>query len=251
MKLRCIHVLAIVATALLTGCASVREVQSTVQSYSTLGALPAPPTYRLEVLPSQREAQTHFAAIESQAQQALGRVGLQRDDSRASLIVQIGADARYARDYAAWPYYDRWGGPRWGWGLGYGRGWGMGFGGSFMFDGPPLEYYRAVSIVMRNATTQQIVYETSAQRQDVWTDDPAIFGILFDAALTGFPTRPRARAWCAPPSVRCSRVARRRSRRPRGTCSAGRAGHASTRPVSHRAPNQRPADAGLLHGDGA
>lgn len=81
MKLRCIHVLAIVATALLTGCASVREVQSTVQSYSTLGALPAPPTYRLEVLPSQREAQTHFAAIESQAQQALGRVGLQRDDS--------------------------------------------------------------------------------------------------------------------------------------------------------------------------
>src|SRR5256885_8860109 len=58
MKLRCIHVLAIVATALLTGCASVREVQSTVQSYSTLGALPAPPTYRLEVLPSQREAQT-------------------------------------------------------------------------------------------------------------------------------------------------------------------------------------------------
>ena len=75
MKLRCIHVLAIVATALLTGCASVREVQSTVQSYSTLGALPAPPTYRLEVLPSQREAQTHFAAIESQAQQALGRVG--------------------------------------------------------------------------------------------------------------------------------------------------------------------------------
>ena len=191
MKLRCIHVLAIVATALLTGCASVREVQSTVQSYSTLGALPAPPTYRLEVLPSQREAQTHFAAIESQAQQALGRVGLQRDDSRASLIVQIGADARYARDYAAWPYYDRWGGPRWGWGVGYGRGWGMGFGGSFMFDGPPLEYYRAVSIVMRNATTQQIVYETSAQRQDVWTDDPAIFGILFDAALTGFPNPPK------------------------------------------------------------
>ncbi|MDR0226994.1 MAG: DUF4136 domain-containing protein [Burkholderiaceae bacterium] len=192
MNKRCIYAIALAATALLTGCASVREVQSTVQSYSTLGDLPAPPTYRLEVLPSQREAQTHFAAIESQAQQALARVGLQRDDSRASLIVQIGADARYARDYAAWPYYSGPWGPRWGWGLGYGRGgWGMGFGGNFMFDGPPLEYYRAVSIVMRNATTQQIVYETSAQRQDVWTDDPAIFGILFDAALTGFPRPPQ------------------------------------------------------------
>ncbi len=190
MKLRCIHVLAIVATALLTGCASVREVQSTVQSYSTLGALPAPPTYRLEVLPSQREAQTHFAAIESQAQQALGRVGLQRDDSRASLIVQIGADARYARDYASWPYNDPWG-PRWGWSLGYGRGMGWGLGGSMMFDGPPLEYYRAVSIVMRDIKTQRIVYETSARRQDVWTSDPAIFGILFDAALTGFPQPPQ------------------------------------------------------------
>ncbi len=193
MNMRCIYALALAATALLTGCAGVREVQSTVQSYSSLGALPAPPTYRLEVLPSQREAQAHFAAIESQAQQALARVGLQRDDSRASLVVQIGADARYARDYAAWPYYNGWG-PRWGWGLGYGHGWGhhgWGFGGSFMFDGPPLEYYRAVSIVMRNATTQQIVYETSAQRQDVWTDDPAIFGILFDAALTGFPRPPQ------------------------------------------------------------
>lgn len=192
MNMRCIYALALAATAFLTGCASVREVQSTVHSYSSLGALPAPPTYRLEVLPSQRQAQTYFAAIESQAQQALSRVGLQRDDATASLVVQIGADARYARDYAAWPYYDRWG-PRWGWGVGYGgwghRGWGM--GGGFMFDGPPLEYYRAVSIVMRNAATQQIVYETSAQRQDVWTDDPAIFGILFDAALTGFPRPPQ------------------------------------------------------------
>ena len=80
----------------------------------------------------------------------------------------------------------------WGWGMSYGRGWGMGFGSSMMMmDGPPLEYYRAVSIVMRDIKTQQIVYETSAQRQDVWTDDPAIFGILFDAALTGFPNPPQ------------------------------------------------------------
>lgn len=198
MKLRSIHAralamaaTALAATALLSGCASVREVQSTVQSYSALAALPAPPTYRLEVLPSQREAQAHFAAIESQAQQALARVGLQRDDAQAGLVVQIGADARYARDYAAWPYYGPWG-TRWGWGIGYGwghRGWGV--NSSFMFDGPPLEYYRAVSIVMRDATTQKIVYETSARRQDVWTDDPAIFGILFDAALTGFPQPPQ------------------------------------------------------------
>lgn len=189
MSKRWIYAVVLTTTAVLAGCSTVREVNSSVQSYSALTAIPAPPTYRLETLPSQ-QGQLSFAAIEAQAQQALARVGLTRDDSRASLVVQISAVARYARDYASWPYYDPWG-PRWGWGLSYGRGWGWGFGGSMMFDGPPLEYYRAVSVVMRDLKTQQIVYETSAHRQDVWTDDPAIFGILFDAALTGFPKPPQ------------------------------------------------------------
>jgi len=34
------------------------------------------------------------------------------------------------------------------------------------------------------------VYETSAVYEDVWTDDPAIYGVLFDQALTGFPRPP-------------------------------------------------------------
>lgn len=188
---RWLGIAALTATALLTGCSTVREVNSTVQSFSSLSGIPVPPTYRLETLPSQ-QGQVHFPAVEAQAQQALARVGMTRDDSRPSLLVQISAVARYARDYASWPYYDPYWGPRWGWGMSYGRGWGwgMGFGGSMMMDGPPLEHYRAVSIVMRDIKTQQIVYETSAQRQDVWTDDPAIFGILFDAALTGFPKPP-------------------------------------------------------------
>lgn len=189
MSKRWIYAVVLTTTAVLAGCSTVREVNSSVQSYSALTTIPAPPTYRLETLPSQ-QGQLSFGAIEAQAQQALARVGLTRDDSRASLVVQISAVARYARDYASWPYYDPWG-PRWGWGLSYGRGWGWGFGGSMMFDGPPLEYYRAVSVVMRDLKTQQIVYETSAHRQDVWTDDPAIFGILFDAALTGFPKPPQ------------------------------------------------------------
>ncbi|KGG91302.1 MULTISPECIES: DUF4136 domain-containing protein [Comamonas] len=189
-SLRWIGLAALTATALLAGCSTVREVNSTVQSFSALNTIPVPATYRLETLPSQ-QGQVNFAAVEAQAQHALARVGLTRDDSHASLVVQISAMARYARDYASWPYYDPYWGPRWGWGMSYGRGFGWGFGGGMMFNEPPLEYYRAVSIVMRDIKTQQIVYETSAQRQDVWTDDPAIFGILFDAALTGFPKPPQ------------------------------------------------------------
>ncbi|MBN9366673.1 MAG: DUF4136 domain-containing protein [Comamonadaceae bacterium] len=174
------------AAALLAGCASTRAVDSAVQSYSTLTALPAPSTYRLELLPSQKAEAASFSAIEAQAQQSLQKVGLQRDDQNGSLIVQIGAQARYTNpEY--WPYgpYGRpW---AWGWGGGH-RGWAM--GGTWMMDRPPTLQYRAVSIVMRDAQTQKIVYETSASYEEVWSNDALIFGVLFDAALTGFPQPP-------------------------------------------------------------
>lgn len=180
------------SAAVLAGCASVREVQSDVQSYSSLTALPAPPTYRLELLPSQQAQAPQFATIEALAQQSLAKVGLQRDDSNGTLVVQIGAQARYTRDNSPY-YYGGPYGPRWSWGLGFGRGagWGMGFGGPWMFDAPPPLHYRAVSVVMREQRTQRIVYETSAVHEDVWTNDPAIFGVLFDAALSGFPNPPQ------------------------------------------------------------
>ncbi|MNE83918.1 hypothetical protein D3C80_1807760 [compost metagenome] len=44
---------------------------------------------------------------------------------------------------------------------------------------------------MREQRTQRIVYETSAVHEDVWTNDPAIFGVLFDSALSGFPNPPQ------------------------------------------------------------
>jgi hypothetical protein len=109
----------------------------------------------------------------------------------------------------------------------------MGFGGSMMFNEPPLEYYRAVSIVMRDIKTQQIVYETSAQRQDVWTDDPAIFGILFDAALTGFPKPPQGRAMCAPSSSRQRRSLPAARLQPRAR-RTGHASHPGQRGAGHR-----------------
>ena len=58
------------AAALAAGCATVREVDSQVQSWSTLRALPAPPTYRLERLPSQQSTEKAFAPIEALAHQA-------------------------------------------------------------------------------------------------------------------------------------------------------------------------------------
>ncbi len=177
------------AAAVLAGCASTRVVDSDVRSYSTLPGIPQPATYRLERLPSQAAHAASFNAIEALAQQSLARVGLQRDDANARLVLQIGAQGSYVTPawapYYADPFYGRFG-----WGLGYGGRYGWGLGGGWMMDRPPTLHRRSVSLVLRDATTQQVVYETSAVYEDVWTDDPAIFGLLFDAALTGFPTPP-------------------------------------------------------------
>ncbi len=192
------------AAALLAGCAGPRLVESDVRSYSTLAALPSPPTYRIERLPSQQAYPDAFGAIEAEAERALARVGLRRDEAHARLVAQIGAEGGYAvpRD---WPYY----GPdpfygRFGWGLGWGgRGWGLGFGSGWMMDAPPTLYHRRVTLVLRDAASQQVVYETSAVYEDVWTSDPAIYGVLFEQALSGFPQPPanvrRVRTEVMPP----------------------------------------------------
>lgn len=191
-SMRHVHVLILcAAAALLAGCAGPRLVESDVSSYSSLSALPSPPTYRFERLPSQQAHAAAYAAIEAQAEAALARVGLRRDDTQPRLIALLGAEGGYAAP-RNWPYY----GPdpfygRWGWGLGYGGRWGM--GASWMMDAPPTLYHRKVSLVLRDAASGQVVYETSAAYEDVWTRDPAIYGVLFDQALTGFPRPPQGR----------------------------------------------------------
>ena len=187
------------AALMLTGCSTTRQVESNVSSYSTLAAMPAPPTYRLERLPSQNANAVGFDAIEAQAQQALSNVGLQRDDTNASLVLQIGAEGGFVANpylrqygYGGYPYFG--GGPFYGrMGFGFGRGWGfgMGMGPGWMMDSPTPLYHRKVSLLLRDAKTQKIVYETSAVYEDVWTNDPAIYGVLFNQALAGFPQPPQ------------------------------------------------------------
>ena len=167
------------AAAVLAGCSTgPRIVEGQVQSFSTLAAMPAPATYRLERLPSQQTPS--FEPIAALAEQALARVGLTRDDAAPRLLVQIGVQADTV------PRYDPY--PAWGFGGWYGRGWGM--QGAWRFGELPPLHRRAVSLMVRDAATQTVVYETSAVHEDVWVSDPAVFGVLFDAALNGFPKPP-------------------------------------------------------------
>ncbi|WHZ13029.1 MAG: putative lipoprotein transmembrane [Burkholderiaceae bacterium] len=160
---------------LLAGCATTLLVDSNVQSFSTLPALPAGATYRFERLPSQQAAGAAQAELEAMAEPALAHVGLQRDDAHPRYGVEVGA--RVEPMLSPWAY--AWG-PGWGWGW---RG----------FWGPPPEppwYHRRVSVVIRDLHDHQVVYETRAVHDGPWPDSRRILPVMFAAALEGFPTPP-------------------------------------------------------------
>ena len=179
-----------VALSLLgTGCSSIRLVDSEVNSFARW--TPAPPargaTYRFERLPSQQSQQSGELPqeqIEAMARSALDKVGLVNNPAAAAFNVQIGASTSYAQRYP----YDSYGGP----GVSLGAGSGGGFLGlSFplMRHDPPL-YKREVSVVMRDARSNAVVYETRAAHSGVWGDASAVLPAMFDAALRGFPAPP-------------------------------------------------------------
>ena len=175
----------------LTGCSSVRLVDSDVQSFSQLRALPAPPTYRFERLPSQQAQGAQQDTIEAYAAQALAKVGMRLEPS-AQAAYRVQAHARLNREMPA-DWYDPWWGGGWGpgWGAGFGGWGGRGFyGGLSMRFPPPTLYRREVGLIVRDATSAAVVYETHAVHEGLWTDNPAVFGAMLDAALTGFPTPP-------------------------------------------------------------
>ena len=169
----------------LTGCASTRLVDSDVQSFSQLAGAPARATYSFERLPSQQAQGAQQSAVEEQARLALAKVGLRQDS--AAPFYRVQAHAR--TDLLAYPDY--WDGPGWGWGGWGGWGGGRGFyGGLSMRFPPPTLYRREVGLILREAATGNVVYETRAVHEGVWTDNPAVFAAMFDAALNGFPTPP-------------------------------------------------------------
>ena len=189
LRSACLALAAAFSAALLTACSGVRTVQSDVQSYSTLQQLPSPPTYRLQLLPSQQAQAAALAPVVAQAQASLAGVGLQRDDAHGTLVAQIAAQARYIPDSWLLPGspYNPYGGL--GGAFGGGFGWGL-RGGMVWRDTGPSLHYRAVQLTLRDVGTGQVVYETSAKYEDVWVDDAVIYRMLFDAALSGFPQPP-------------------------------------------------------------
>ena len=175
---------ALALAGLMTGCASTRLLDSDVNSFGNWPAGRAPATFAFERLPSQQAQPGQQAQIEAAALPALEQAGFRPASSAPDVLVQVAARTlRYDGGWNGDPFWP--GGAFYRGGVGRWRG-----GGSFGLYGvrgwSPTYYLNDVSLLIRDARSQQVLYETRAQNDGVWFD-AAVRAALFDAALKDFP----------------------------------------------------------------
>lgn len=169
--------------ALLAGCSTVRLVESDVRSYTQWPASRQPGTFTFERLPSQQANAEAQAKIERLALPALEKAGFRlAEQGRGEVTIQVGLGQTYY-DRAPWddPYpWHPWGG------LYYGRGLRPGWGMGLSWSMPSPYYVFDAAVLIRDAKTQQVLYESHARHDGRWADDP-IRAALFEAAMKDFP----------------------------------------------------------------
>ena len=197
--------IALSCALLLSACSGLRVVDNDVASFAQWSnATPPAPgsSYRFERLPSQQSGlpQSGISGmeltqdqLEAMARTALDKVGFLNNPTTAAFNLQVSATTRYAQrnPYNSGPVYGGFGGFG-----GSGISLGGGTAGSFIglsfplgMSEPPL-YLREVSILIRDANNNSVVYESKATHNGIWRDAQSVLPAMFEAALQGFPTPP-------------------------------------------------------------
>lgn len=183
------------ALLLSTGCSSLRVIDSDVTTFALWPAA-APVSgagYRFERLPSQQLLPARNLGmelpqdqLEALAREALNKVGLVNNPADAAFDVQVSATARKIQRQASQGRFM--GGPSVAVGGGTAGGF-VGFSLPLMVYEPPL-YLREVSLVVRDARSHAVLYETRATHDGIWADARAVLPAMLAAALQGFPVPP-------------------------------------------------------------
>ena len=201
-----VRLLLTLMTALtLAGCAGLQRVDNTVQSYARWDApagtaatgaakVPAAPQrYRFERLLSQRDSTSAEGQdrLEAMARQALEPRGWTpaATDADARWTVQVTASTvRVGRD----PWNDPWGGWRFQSRIVAGNGH-VFFAPMFGFPMESPGYQRQVALLIREAASGRVGYETRADHESRWNSTPALWQAMVEAALAwlrGHPDDP-------------------------------------------------------------
>lgn len=185
MKRALTAILSVAVVALfMTGCATKRLVDSDVTAFSNWSAAPPGPgtPYRFERLPSQQLVGAQQDLVDGLAQKALAKVGLTLDSPAARYSVHVMLTTLVVDRLP----YDGYGFGRLGVFGGHGYRGGA-FGMSYPMYFPEPYFRRELHIVMRDLSNGQIVFETRALHDGIWSDTLAVLPAMLDAALLGFP----------------------------------------------------------------
>ena len=132
-----------------------------------------------------RSAATQQDKIEALATTSLSKVGMALSPLDARYSVQVLLSTEIVQRY-----------PEPGFGFGGagifagGGSRGSSIGLSFPIGFGEPYYKRSLSILMRELTTQKVVFETRALHDGVWGDGFAVLPAMLDSALLGFPQPP-------------------------------------------------------------
>lgn len=165
---------------LLSGCAMPRMIDSEVQSFTSSAAAERPATYRFERLPSQSQSPKQ-EALEAMAVQALAQVGLTQAagaTAAADVRYTVQVTTRVTVMRASNPF------PPMG-GFWWRRG---GLGADLFLE--PDWYRHEVRFLLRELSTGQVVYETSALFDGPWADSNNLLPPMMQAALQDYPAPP-------------------------------------------------------------
>ena len=170
------------APLLLTACALPRMIDSDVESFAGNPPAVAGASYRFERLPSQQALAEHQTQTEALAEVALGHAGLVRSDTMPRYSVQVTVQVAQMPS----PYMPRV----------IRRPPLMATDGTLFFPQPllllqePNWFSHTVRFLLRDATTAQVAYETSARFDGPWGDSGNLLPIVMDAALSDYPNPP-------------------------------------------------------------
>ncbi len=168
-----------ISVVFLGACSLPRMIDSDVQSFAGT-ALPASNAdFRFERLPSQQQDLSLRDSLESMAQEALERVGLTRNDATGRYLAQVGFGVDSIRN----PHYRP---PR--------PRLVRGADGRVYEEWPmtpdiEVPWYRhRVNLTLRDSTTSQVAYETTAVFDGPWRDTLNLVPPMLEAALKDYPT---------------------------------------------------------------
>ena len=179
------------ALTVLAGCSGLRTVSSEVATFGDWPAGRAAGSYAFERLPSQQARAADSEALENSARSALAKAGFKPAASGQDpeFLVQLGARETGVRtqlwDEPLWwrggfglRRYGYWGGPRWGYGGGF---------GSIGYYAPIDRYDRQVALLIRDHASGKPLFEARASSEGSSQASSAVQGAMFEAALFDFP----------------------------------------------------------------